>query len=90
MCRPENRTQEQRQALAQMGQVHPEIALVMELVDRFLTMLRTLQGEQLENWMQTAQQSNIREMQNFVEKLRKDQQAVQAGLTLTWSNDHVA
>jgi len=86
MCRPENRTQEQRQALAQMGQVHPEIALVMELVDRFLTMLRTLQGEQLENWMQTAQQSNIREMQNFVEKLHKDQQAVQAGLTLTWNN----
>ena len=36
--------------------------------------------------MQTAQQSNIREMQNFAEKLRKDQQAVQAGLTLTWNN----
>ncbi len=86
MCRPENRTQEQRQALAQMGQVHPEIALVMELVDCFLTMLRTLQGEQLEDWMQTAQQNNIREIHNFVEKLRKDQQAVQAGLTLTWNN----
>jgi transposase len=68
-----------------MGQVQ-EIALVMELVARFLTMLRTLQGEQLEDWIQTAQQSNIREMQNFVEKLRKDQQAVQTGLTLTWNN----
>jgi len=85
MCRPDNRSKEQNQALAQMGQV-PEIAQVIELVERFLTMLRTLQGEQLESWMQTAQQSSIREMQNFVEKLRKDQQAVQAGLTLTWNN----
>ena len=85
MYRPENRTKEQRQALVQRGEVQ-EIALVMELVERFFTMLRTLQGEQLENWMQTIQQSNIREMQNFVEKLRKDQQAVQAGLTLTWNN----
>ena len=85
MCRPENRTKEQRQALTQMGQVQ-EVALAVELVDRFLTLLRTLQGEQLEGWMQMAQQSNIREMQNFGEKLRKDQQAVQAGLTLTWNN----
>lgn len=29
-------------------------------------------------------------MQNFVEKLRKDQQAAQAGLTLTWNNGVVA
>jgi transposase len=85
MCRPENWAKQQKQTLAQMGQVQ-EIAQVMELVDRFLTMLRPLQGEQLEDWMQAAQQSHIREMQNFVEKLRKDQQAVQAGLTLTWNN----
>jgi transposase len=90
ICRPENLTEEQRQALAQMRQAHPEIERVMEVVDRFLTMLRTLQGEQLWAWIEAAQQSNIREMQNFVEKLRKDQQAVQAGLTLTWNNDHVA
>jgi transposase len=86
MCRPENQTKEQKQALVQMGQAHTEIALVMEIVERFLIMLRTLQGEQLEGWMQAAQQSNIRELQNFVENLRKDQQAVQAGLTLTWNN----
>jgi transposase len=84
--RRENQTKEQKQALAQMGLVHPEITLVMQIVDRFLKMLRTLQGDQLEDWMQTAQQSNIREMQNFTEHLRRDQQAVQAGLTLNWNN----
>ncbi|HZU66285.1 MAG TPA: transposase [Ktedonobacteraceae bacterium] len=58
----------------------------MDIVTRFLTLLRTLQGDQLEAWMETAQLSNIRELQNFVGKLRKDQQAVQAGLTLSWNN----
>lgn len=57
----------------------------MEIVARFLRMLRTLQGNQLEAWMETARQSNIRELQNFVEKLRKYQQAVQARLTLSWN-----
>lgn len=86
MRRPEKVTEEQQQALVQMRQLHPEIEQVMELVASFLKMLRTLQGQQLETWMEMAQQGNIREMLNFVEKLRKDQQAVQAGLTLTWSN----
>jgi transposase len=86
MRRSETLTKEQQQALVQMRQAHPEIERVMQIVDRFLTMLRTLQGEQLEAWMETAQLSSIREIQNFVEKLRKDQQAVQAGLTLIWNN----
>lgn len=86
MRHPEKVTEEQPQALVQMRQLHPEIEQVMELVASFLKTLRTLQGQQLETWMEMVQQGNIREMQNFVEKLRKGQQAVQAGLTLIWSN----
>lgn len=86
MRRPEKLDSEQQQALVQMRQLHPEIEQVMEVVVSFLKMLRTLQGQQLETWMAMVQQGNIRELQNFVEKLRKDQQAVQAGLTLIWSN----
>jgi len=86
MRRPENLTPGQQQALIQICQVHPEIEQVMKIVESFLQMLRTLQGQQLETWMEGVQQSNIREMQNFVEKLRQDQDAVQAGLTLVWSN----
>jgi transposase len=73
MRRPEKITEEQQRASTQMRQLHPEIEQVMEVVASFLKMLRTLQGQQLETWMETAQQGNIREMQNFVEKLRKDQ-----------------
>jgi transposase len=86
MRRPENLTQAQQQTLMQMRHAHPEIEQVMEIVETFLQMLRTLQGQQLAEWMEQVQQSTMREMQNFVEKLRQDQDAVQAGLTLEWSN----
>lgn len=60
--------------------------LTQEQQQAVIQMLRTLQGQQLEAWMERVQQSNIREMHNFVKKLRQDQDAVQAGLTLSWSN----
>ncbi len=86
MRRPENVTQEQQQALIQMRHAHSEIEQVMEIVEAFLQMLRTLQGQQLAECIQQVQQSNIRETQTFIEKLRQYQDAVQACLTLEWSN----
>ncbi|MDQ6662696.1 MAG: transposase, partial [Chloroflexota bacterium] len=83
MCRPENLTEEHQRALTEMRHLHPEIERVMEVVESFVVMLRTLQGQHLEEWMEKATQSGIGEIRNFVEKLRKDQAAVQAGLTLT-------
>ena len=66
MRRPENLTPQQEQALMQLRHIHPEVEELMQLVEGFLQMLRTLQGQQLENWMQQVQQSTTREMQNFV------------------------
>ena len=86
MRQPENLTEEQQRALTEMRHLHPEIERVMEVVESFVTMLRTLQGQHLEEWMEKASQSAIGEIRNFVEKLRKDQAAVQAGLTLQWNN----
>jgi transposase len=52
MRRPENRSLAQQQALMQMRHAHSEIEQVMEIVESFLQMLRTLQGKQLEDWME--------------------------------------
>jgi len=49
MRRPENITEAQQQALMQMRHTHPEIEQVMHLVESFLQMLRTLQGQQLQD-----------------------------------------
>jgi transposase len=86
MRRKEKVTEEEQRVLAQLRQMHSEMAIVMELVESFLQMLRTLQGQRLEIWMHETEQSHIPELCNFVKKLRQDQAAVQAGLTLPWSN----
>jgi transposase len=79
-------TEEELGALTQLCQVHSEVAIVIKLVESFLQMLRTLQGQKLEAWMQEAEQSHLPELRNFVKKLRQDQAAVQAGLTVPCSN----
>lgn len=86
MRHPENLTEEHQHALIEMRHLHPEIERVMEVVESFVAMLRSLQGQHLEEWMEKALQTDIREIHNFVEKLRQDQAAVQAGLTMQWNN----
>ncbi len=53
-------------------------------------MLRTRTGEQLDAWLEQVRASQIRELQGFVTGVERDKEAVQAGLTLPTSNDHVA
>ena len=52
-------------------------------------MLRERRGGDLEQWMTMAFHSGIAEWRPFVRKLRQDQAAVQAGLTLKWNNGPV-
>ena len=49
-------------------------------------MLRRREGERLPAWLDAAEASGIDELERFAGKLRADQDAVQAGLTLRYSN----
>ena len=49
-------------------------------------MLRRREGERLPDWLEAAEASGIDELARFAGKLRADQEAVQAGLTLRHSN----
>ncbi len=49
-------------------------------------MLRRRAGERLPDWLAAAEASSIDELARFAGKLRVDQAAMQAGLTLRWSN----
>jgi transposase len=49
-------------------------------------MLRRREGERFPDWLSEAQASGSDELARFAGKLRADQDAVQAGLTLRWSN----
>jgi galactonate dehydratase len=51
-----------------------------------LVMLRRREGARLEAWLAKAEASDVEELMRFAAKLRTDQAAVQAGLTLRHSN----
>jgi len=83
---PERRTEEQRAYLKQLCAEEPIVAVAVELAEDFLVMLRRREGGRLEAWLERAAASGIGELERFAAKLRTDLAAVQAGLTLRWSN----
>jgi transposase len=84
--RPEQRTEEQRAYLKLLCTEDPAIAAAVDLAEDFLVMLRRREGERLAAWLDAAEASDVDELTRFAAKLRTDQAAVQAGLTLRWSN----
>jgi transposase len=71
-------------------QVDTGIARAHALMQAFLTMVRERRGADLEAWMAEAVHSGLEALARFARGLREDLAAVTAGLTLAWSNEHVA
>ncbi|HEY7122338.1 MAG TPA: hypothetical protein VH540_00165 [Ktedonobacterales bacterium] len=67
------------------GLADPDIAQTYALAQAFAEMLRTRQGTQLEDWLAQVQEKGIPELLSFANGIRKDYEAVKAGLTLEWS-----
>jgi transposase len=84
--RPERRTEEQRAYLKSLCGADPAIATAVDLAEDFLAMLRRREGERLPAWLERAEASGVGDLARFARKLREDHDAVQAGLTLRWSN----
>jgi transposase len=82
-------TNEERLALQQVCQIHPNVHRLNTLFQQFAQMLRDRRGEELDQWLHTAFHAGIPELRAFVSKLRQDQQAVQAGFVLKWNNGMV-
>ena len=52
-------------------------------------MLRERKGERLDSWLARVEKQAVAELQSFAQGLRKDYDAVNAGLTLEWSQGPV-
>lgn len=63
-----------------------EISQVVALASDFTEMVRQRQGDRLDQWLVQAEMSKVAEVCSFVASLRKDKAAVQAGLSLPYSN----
>jgi transposase len=59
------------------------------LTQEFLGMVRERRGDQLADWIAAAQGSDLAEVRRYAIGLRADLAAVEAGLTLEWSNGQV-
>ena len=81
----EQRLEWQKDYLTRLCQADQEIAKTSELIQDFTTLLRKLQGEQLDPWLKLVKEQGVAELQSFAQGLERDYEAVKAGLTLKWS-----
>ncbi len=79
----------QQKYLTQLCEADPQIREAYELIEDFTTMLRERQGERLDAWLQKAEAQGIAELRSFALSLKRDYEAVKAGLTLAWSQGPV-
>jgi transposase len=77
---------DERETLALLLQLDPEITQAYALVQQFVQMLRTRTGNKLDDWLETVRTSQIRAFQSFVAGIERDKAAVVAGLTLPLNN----
>jgi transposase len=84
--RPDELSDEDRDYLGRLCTAEPTITTASALAREFATMVRERQGQRFAGWLTQASTSGIAELRGFARSLADDQAAVEAGLTLEWSN----
>lgn len=84
--RAETLTTDEEQEIERLCQADPTIAHVYALTQDFVAMAHDRQGERLDAWVTAASASESADLRRFAAGLLLDKAAVQAGLTLEWSN----
>ena len=79
----------QKDYLSRLCETDTQIQETYHLIQEFTTMLRERKGEQLDSWLERVEQQGAAELQSYAQGLRKDYDAVKAGLTLEWSQGAV-
>jgi transposase len=78
--------EEQEKYLKRLCEAHEALADTRRLTQEFAHMVRRLEGKDLDGWLKDAEESRSTAIQSFALGLRKDLDAVRAGLTEKWSN----
>ena len=82
-------TDEHIAELARLCGLCPDLAAIRDLARGFTDLVRTRGGDRLTTWVEQAEQGSIAEIRSFANGLRKDWDAVKAGLTMAWSSGAV-
>ena len=89
VLKPENRQAEETDLLEQLVKQHPDIALLVELADEFLELLRKRQTDAFDDWLMKAVSCTIKPLQTFAKGLFDDYAAVKASMMVEVSNGPV-
>jgi len=89
VLKPETRQAEESDLLEQLVKQHKDLALLVELADEFLQLLRQRQSDAFDNWLLKAAGSAIKPLQTFAKGLFDDYAAVKASMGSEWSNGPV-
>lgn len=79
----------EQEELVAIRQASETAETIYHLVQAFLQMVRTLQGEQLESWLKSVRACHIPELHRFANGVERDKAAVLVGLTLFHNNGQV-
>jgi transposase len=86
MRHEETLDEEQAEYLKRLCEADKALADTRRLTQEFAQMVRRLEGEDLDGWLKDAEESNSTAMRGFALSLKKDLDAIRAGLTQEWSN----
>ena len=85
----ERLTTKQQAQLTRMCQGEAEFSVTYQLVQAFIALLHQQTDTGLTQWLAQAQKSSIAELVSFANGILRDEAAVRAGLSLTWSQGQV-
>jgi transposase len=82
-------TAEQQQEADWLCQSFPDLAAVYHLAQEFGKIVRQRLPDQFTKWLEKASTSGLIDFRHFATSLAKDQDAVVAGLSVSWSSGPV-
>ena len=85
---PDHQTPNDASLLAQLQQ-HPTLAEVIHLAQGFIQLVRQRRPQELDTWLEQANNSLLTPFPQFAQSLKEDYAAVKAGVTLAVSNGQV-
>jgi transposase len=87
--RPDKRDAATIQHIAKLRQAHPDLDEAITLTEGFATLIRTRDPAVFDPWLEQAAASTLKPFRSFAASLRRDYDAVRAGIALPWSTGPV-
>ena len=87
--RSERRKVEAQARLDKIRAASPALTTALDLADEFKSLIRKQSSGTLKEWLSRAEGSPCDEVRHFAEGIRRDESAVNAAITLPWSNGPV-